>query len=351
MHRSPENPWLTRFAWVTAAATLVLLCFGGLVTSHGAGLAVPDWPNTYGYNLFFFPISHWVGGIFYEHTHRLVASGVGLLTTVLAVWLWLREPRSLLRWLGVIAFLLVVLQGVMGGLRVTLLKDELGVVHGILAQIFFVLVCTIALLSNPRWTRYRCDQPRLRGLLAVTTALIFVQLALGALMRHRHAGLAVPDFPLAHGRLWPATDPASIARYNAQRVELNAARPIAPLDVHLHMTHRLGAVLIVGLALRSLVVALRGSGRGTPLRRLVVAWAALLVAQAGLGIATVLTDKSADLATAHVAGGATALAVGFLAWLLAGRTAPVPDAAPPRPVADRCPAGSSPRLAVHANTP
>src|SRR3954462_12506863 len=105
MSRSVNNPWLNRFACLTALATLVLVGIGGLVTSHGAGLAVPDWPNTYGYNMFFFPISKWVGGIFYEHTHRLVASFVGLLTTMLAVWLWARETTGRQRTIGIVALL------------------------------------------------------------------------------------------------------------------------------------------------------------------------------------------------------------------------------------------------------
>src|SRR5512147_1858483 len=115
---SEHSPWLHRFAVLTAATTLALIWIGGLVTSHGAGMAVPDWPTTYGYNMFFFPISKWVGGIFYEHTHRLVASGVGFLTVILAVWLWVKESRPSLRWLGVLAVFLVMLQGVLGGLRV-----------------------------------------------------------------------------------------------------------------------------------------------------------------------------------------------------------------------------------------
>src|SRR5213594_2675189 len=153
MTRTTDNVWLSRFALLTALATLVLICFGGLVTSHGAGMAVPDWPNTFGYNLFFFPVSQWVGGIFYEHTHRLVASGVGLLTTVLAVWLWLKESRRWLRWLGIVAFLAVVLQGVLGGLRVVLFKDELGIVHATLGQLFFALTGSIALFTSRWWLR------------------------------------------------------------------------------------------------------------------------------------------------------------------------------------------------------
>src|SRR3989441_11084491 len=107
---SPEqNPWLHRLAVGTAAATLCLIGIGGLVTSRGVGMAVPDWPNTYGYNLFLFPFSKWIGGIFYEHTHRLAASLVGLLTAILAVWMWMRETRGRERWLGTSAFVLVLL--------------------------------------------------------------------------------------------------------------------------------------------------------------------------------------------------------------------------------------------------
>src|SRR6266403_4690177 len=142
---SAFNPWLHRFAILTAISTLGLIIIGGLVTSHGAGMSVPDWPNTYGYNMFAFPISKWVGGIFYEHTHRLLASAVGLLTTVLAVWLWLADSRKWMRWLGLAAFLGVIAQGILGGLRVTMHMDSLGVFHATVAQLFFILVCTITL--------------------------------------------------------------------------------------------------------------------------------------------------------------------------------------------------------------
>src|SRR6266545_1876424 len=100
MSRSESNPWLHRFAVLTALATLALLGLGGLVTSHGVGMAVPDWPNTYGYNMFLFPPSKWVGGVFYEHTHRLIASSVGLMTSILAVWLFGKNARPFLRWAG-----------------------------------------------------------------------------------------------------------------------------------------------------------------------------------------------------------------------------------------------------------
>ena len=151
MNRSVTNPWLNRFAVLTAVATLALIAVGGLVTSKGVGMSVPDWPTTYGYNMFLFPFPQWVGGIFWEHSHRLLASAVGFLTIILMVGLWLKEERNWLRWLGVAAFFGVVLQGVLGGLRVVLAWDNLGIFHAALAQMFFVLLCAIALCTSRWW--------------------------------------------------------------------------------------------------------------------------------------------------------------------------------------------------------
>src|ERR1700722_14367482 len=148
-----NNRALHWFAVLTAVATFLLLGAGGLVTSHEAGMSVPDWPNSYGYNMFAFPISKWTGGIFYEHTHRLWASVVGLLTTILAVWIWLQDSRRWMKWLGVAAFLLVVVQGVLGGLRVVLIEAGLGVIHGVVGQTFFVLMCAIALFTGGFWAK------------------------------------------------------------------------------------------------------------------------------------------------------------------------------------------------------
>src|SRR6478672_10125447 len=92
--------WLNRFAWLTCVATLLLICSGGMVTSKNVGLAVPDWPTTFGYNMFFFPISKWVGGIFFEHTHRLIASVIGFLTIILAIWLAFSKTDRWIKILG-----------------------------------------------------------------------------------------------------------------------------------------------------------------------------------------------------------------------------------------------------------
>jgi cytochrome c oxidase assembly protein subunit 15 len=200
------SPWPHRFAVILVGATLPLLFVGGLVTSKGAGLAVPDWPTTFGYNMFFYPWSKMVGGIFYEHSHRLAASVVGLLTIALALVLWLREQRSWLRWLGIVALLLVVLQGIIGGLRVVLLEDVLAMVHAALAQLFFALTVSLAVFTSREWHQGSSepvnprfvpllqkgkesdfallDGGRLARLCAITTGLIYAQAVFGAVLRH-----------------------------------------------------------------------------------------------------------------------------------------------------------------------
>ena len=140
-----------------ALSTLFLIGIGGLVTTKGVGMAVPDWPNTFGYNMFLVPFDRWVGhfGIFEEHAHRLVASFVGFLTMILAIWLWCSEPRKWVRRLGVTAFVLVVAQGILGGLRVTEINPNLGLIHGALAQLFLILICGIALVTSGWWHRVK----------------------------------------------------------------------------------------------------------------------------------------------------------------------------------------------------
>jgi len=331
---SSDQRWLHRFAVLTAAATLFLIWVGGLVTSHQAGLAVPDWPTTYGYNMFFFPISKWVGGIFYEHSHRLVASAVGLLTVILAVWLWLVDERRWMRWLGVVAVSAVILQGVLGGLRVTQLKDAIGIFHAALAQLFFALVSAIA-LGTSRWWRSAesqklsiYDAGGLRYSFAFVTGLILGQLFVGATMRHQHAGLAIPDFPAAYGNVWPAMDAASVARYNQARGEVTALQPITSFQILLQMVHRIMACLVLGSVAWAAGVAQRRLGWTSILTRLSLAWLGLVLLQMTLGAATIWTNKAADLATAHVALGALSLGTGALLALMAARcsrTEPAPD--------------------------
>ena len=187
-HPSAFSPWPHRVAVALAWATFPLLFIGGLVTSLGAGLAVPDWPTTFGYNMFLYPWSKMIGGIFYEHSHRLVASCVGLLTIALALTFWTKEDRRWLRWLGIAALGMVILQGVLGGLRVVLLQHTLAIIHACMAQAFFALTVSLVLFTSPEW---RAQQPtpiddggRLRRLALVTTVLVYIQIVFGALLRH-----------------------------------------------------------------------------------------------------------------------------------------------------------------------
>jgi cytochrome c oxidase assembly protein subunit 15 len=140
------------FAALVAASTALLIFAGGLVTSTGSGLSVPDWPNTYGWFMWTFPLSKMVGGIFYEHLHRLVASTVGFLIVVLAVWLARAEPRRWVRRLGYLALAAVITQGVLGGITVLwYLPDAISIAHASLAQIVFCLTTTIALVTSRGW--------------------------------------------------------------------------------------------------------------------------------------------------------------------------------------------------------
>jgi len=172
-----------RLALATLAATYVLILLGGLVTNTGAALAVPDWPNTFGYNMVLFPWSRMVGGILYEHSHRLMGALVGLLTLILAGALWREGGR--LRRLGLVAVAAVIAQGVLGGLRVVLLEDTLAIFHGCLAQAFFALLAVITLLAAPRGRVAASPvEPALKGLAVLAAVLVYVQIVFGALLTH-----------------------------------------------------------------------------------------------------------------------------------------------------------------------
>ncbi len=283
---------LHRFAVFTAAATLGLIVAGGLVTSTESGLSVPDWPTTYGQNMFTFPLSKMVGGIRFEHTHRLIASTVGFLTIILATWLARREPRRWVRRLGFFALGAVVAQGLLGGLTVLLfLPPAVSVAHACLAQTFFCLTVAIAVVTSPRWrdrapasVRAALAADPVARIAAATGAVVFLQLLLGAVMRHEKAGLAIPDFPLALGKVIP---------------------PLTSFPVAIHFAHRVGALVVATFVALCVVRAFRS---GRPGAKKAALWmAGLVLAQITLGAAAVLTGKAVIVTTAHVATGALLL--------------------------------------------
>jgi cytochrome c oxidase assembly protein subunit 15 len=290
--------WLHRYARIVSAATVLLIVAGGLVTSTGSGLAVPDWPTSYGWNMFTFPMKHMVGGIFYEHGHRLIASGVGFLTIVLAVWIWRAEPRRWMRNLGFTALAAVCVQGVLGGITVLwFLPTPVSTAHAGLAQIFFCLTIAIALFTSRSWVHPKAepvDDRLLRLTATATTALIYVQIVVGATMRHSDAGLAIPDFPLVFGGIIPPGWTPQIA---------------------IHYAHRLGA-LIVTLAIAATVGHVYFHHPRRPeLCRPAAALSLLVLTQVTLGAFVIWSEKNVAINTAHVVVGALTLATSLVLTL------------------------------------
>jgi cytochrome c oxidase assembly protein subunit 15 len=281
MDEAPRSRALHRFAVATAVATLGLIVAGGLVTSTESGLSVPDWPLSYGRLM-----PPMVGGVFYEHGHRMVATTVGILTIVLALWLARSEPRRWVRRLGLFAVGVIVAQGVLGGLTVIfLLPTAVSVAHACLAQLFLCLVVTIAVVTSPRWeARPSGVGDPVARLAGLTAAAVFFQLAIGAVMRHTKAGLAIPDFPLALGRVVP---------------------PLDSFPVTIAFAHRAWAIVVAGFVFATAAAAFRSGRSG--LRRSGLFLGSLVLAQIALGALTVLSGKAVAITTAHVATGALLL--------------------------------------------
>jgi cytochrome c oxidase assembly protein subunit 15 len=314
--------WL---AVVTVAATFPLIFMGGLVTTHGAGLSVPDWPNSFGYNMFLFPPNQWVGGIFYEHTHRLMATVVGFLSLLLAGWALWSEKRGVRLWLCLAVLAGVIFQGILGGLRVVLTNLDLAVVHACVAQAFFCLAASAAVVSSRWWigaADFRETAPPRRvlfNLAAASVVIIYMQLVVGAMMRHFGAGLAIPDLPLAYGHWLPPLNPTQLAGDNAYRAYTLNMDPVSLGQVWLHFMHRIGALLVTFSLLATIGYALWRHRDQARLRRPALLLIALLALQITLGVLTVLYRKPADITSAHVAGGALVLVTTFILLLRTGR--------------------------------
>jgi len=316
--------WLHRFAVLTACCTFLLVIAGGLVTSTGSGLSVPDWPLSYGQVM-----PPMVGGVFYEHGHRMIATFVGMLTVALAVWLWKVEKRQWLRILGLVAVGAVIMQGVLGGLTVLyLLPTWISLLHATVAQSFFALTVFIALATSEGWKQIKPVQllaaSRTRTLAVATTGMILLQLVLGAWMRHSDAGLAIPDFPLSYGSLVPSLDEVALADVNHARVESGLA-PVTEGQIWIHFAHRVGALLVFSLVLAFVEHILATYKDEKRLREPAIVLATLVIVQALLGALTVWTGKGVQISTAHVATGALLLGLSAFMTARVFRLFPVPD--------------------------
>jgi cytochrome c oxidase assembly protein subunit 15 len=381
------RPWLNRTAWLTAGCTFVLIFIGGLVTSKHAGMSVPDWPNSYGYNMFLFPPSKWVGGILFEHTHRLMGTVVGFCaslltllawapgktlrgrrwilgifailtlmnaagTTAMAIWpaafhlsppasgAWniasqglvseagmllctaiaffcrQPEPRIWVRWIATACLTAICIQGLLGGMRVDLINLTLAMVHGCFAQFSFCLIILAGIVTS-RWWKNAPDlsaQPKGKSLIwlaIIAVCVVYGQLIIGAVMRHLQAGLAIPDLPLAYGKLLPPMNKSQLQAANHLRVWKLGLEPVTLIQIWLHFGHRIGAI-VVSCTLLTLIGVIHSKFRSRKdLVRPASVLGLLLVAQLTLGILTVYLRKPADVASSHVAVGALVLATTF----------------------------------------
>jgi len=369
----PINPWLSRFAKLLVAATFCLIFLGGMVTSMNAGLSVPDWPTSYGYNMFTFPVTRWVGGIFFEHTHRLLATGVGMMTALLVAWIWRnrfvlpvaltacmaatgaaavlvthipsltgpenkltrgliimhvniwsfalafvavllatersrwRYGRPWVQWVAFGAFLLVCIQGTLGGLRVTEVSIVLAMIHACTAQAFLCLTVMIAAALSPAWIENPSPAPVSRAvgpLSWLLVAAVFCQLMIGAVMRHLHAGLSIPDFPLAFGRLIP---------------------PLTDERVAIHFAHRVGALVVTLLIIALVSVVFATARSHARLTRAAAGLLAALALQITLGAYVIWTHRSPEITSFHVVNGAIVLGVALLLAMRAARLKALPQ--------------------------
>jgi cytochrome c oxidase assembly protein subunit 15 len=289
-----DNLWLSRFAKLAVFGTVCLIFLGGMVTSLGAGLSVPDWPTSFGYNMFAFPIARWKGPIFWEHSHRLVASGIGMITVALAVWVWLAEKRPWVKRLALGALFLVCVQGLMGGLRVTKLSIVLAIIHGCTAQAFLCVLTLLALALSPAWNRPSTANGE--GVASTKTTAwvlfgaVYLQLILGAIMRHWGAGLAIPTFPLTpEGTLFPTV-------HNAM--------------IDIHFAHRAWAFVVALLAVG--VVARALGSREASLQRPALLLGLLILIQITLGASIIWLQRAPIPTSLHVVNGAGVLVTTFL---------------------------------------
>jgi cytochrome c oxidase assembly protein subunit 15 len=296
MAQTIQQKWLHRYATFVATATFFLIIAGALVTSNDAGLSVPDWPTSFGT----FRMPRMVGGVKFEHGHRMVAGTVVIFTLILALWLWRSEPRRWVRRLGAISVLTILAQAILGGITVLFfLPVDISVAHACLAQAFFCIMVSLALFTGADW---RWDEPKvketsavsLRRLATVTTVLIFIQLMMGAAFRHHGFGI---------------------------------------------IPHVVGAGLVTIAVVWMLVRVLSEFRSESRLTRSIYLLTGLLVAQVALGVGSyweLWTNQNPPqpmppvvlVTTAHVAVGALVLAASLAATFQAYRFVAAPDAPP-----------------------
>ena len=301
--------WLRRFSKLTVFSTLFLIFAGALVKSHEVGLSVPDWPTTYGKQMFAFPLSDMVGGIFYEHGHRIIATIVGFFTMIQAIWLGFSHHPNWLKKLGFFALAMVIIQGLFGGITVLFFLPPLvSIIHGILAQTFFIMTIIIA-YSMSQERENRVDNGMVQAIrkgALLMGGLVYIQLILGALMRHTASGLAIPDFPTMGGMWIPTFSSEMMTNINYILFDLDLDS-VSKGQVIIHFIHRLGAVIVtgtIGYFYAKYGQIIKASQRS---KAVFISIIVIVIIQFSLGVLTVLSARSPYIASFHVVTGAALL--------------------------------------------
>ena len=296
----PNDKWLHRFSLLVVATTVVLIYAGGLVTTIGAGLAVPDWPLSFGS---LNPSGWWKQPMVREeHGHRLIGATVGLMTLILCIWIQLRVQKKWLRTMGYVALATVIVQGILGGLRVIDKNIYFAMIHACLAQAFFCILITISWGTSRVWTQNREFDQKTGELKTVIPTIacvsVYLQLIVGAIMRHSGAGMAIPTFPLIFGGIFP---------------------PEWNFGIGIHYVHRVWAFVVLILIVVLAVKSTRSSSFW--LRIMANTALGLTFVQIGIGGLLILTGRGILPTTLHVVVGALILASTFSCALLQYRQA------------------------------
>lgn len=315
----------------TTFCTFILIFIGGLVKSTESGLSVPDWPTTYGENMFLFPISSMVGGVLYEHGHRLFASLVGFLILVQTIWIFLVEERSWIKKFSGFTLFTVIVQGILGGLTVHyLLPVWISASHGTIAQSTLCLTVLLSVATSKSWIQHAKEiiNSKIFRVSLTVTALIWIQLVLGAVMRHSEAGLIAFDFPLMNGDLIPSID--KIYDYNEIRNDFiwdnvdNAdstltqrhvldehLEPITPFKMLIHFAHRFWAFVVLSGILYLFFVVMKLSNENDLMKVSATFLLFTALIQITLGIFSIWSIRDILITTLHVGNGSLVLATSF----------------------------------------
>ena len=311
-----SNVWLRRFSILTVLFTLGLIFLGALVKSFEVGLSVPDWPTTYGYQMFAFPWSDMVGGIFYEHSHRMVATFVGAMTLGLTIWLKISETRLNIKKLGYLALILVIAQGLLGGLTVMFfLPTVVSMIHGITAQTFLLIVILIAYALSKEYTKNNRKSDSNRTIVMVLFFAVYIQLILGAWMRHTESGLAIYDFPTIAGTWLPIFNEKMLSAINDWRFDMDYT-DASMAQVYIHFFHRVGACVVFVLTiLMSYRLHLNRHEYSIKIQLNVFAIIVFVCLQILLGALTIWTAKGPIITSVHVMNGAIVMGLCFILFL------------------------------------